>query len=237
MKVIPSIDLEQGIAVKRVRGVKGTGMRLGDPVRLAAAIAEYGFDMVHIVDLDGAETGKPSRVNVDVARRIVRDVGLKVQYGGGIRSVEIAAQLCSYDFSRLVIGSAWVVNPEILDRVKELGCSVLAAVDEDENGMLLVSGWLRRSRLKLVDALRIISSTRSDGILYTQAWRDGTLAGPDTSRVRLVRERYSRLLIYAGGVSSMKDVEELASLNVDAVVVGRALYEGRISWREVARYA
>lgn len=237
MKLIPSIDIENGVAVKRVRGRRGTGLRLGDPLALAEKIASYGFEWIHLVDLDAAEKGRPSPEVMRLVERI-SSLGLRVQYGGGVRGVEVAEELCSHGVSRLVIGSAWPRNPGILGETRRAtGCEVLAAVEEDVDGYILVRGWLDKEPLRLGDALRVVNEAGANGVLYTQVWVEGSLGGPDLERAMRARSIYPGFMVYSGGVSSIRDVENLDRLGFDAVVVGMALYTGRISWEEAARYA
>ncbi len=238
MIVAPSIDLEGGVAVKRVRGSRGTGLVLGDPYRLAERIAGYGFRWVHVVDLDAAERGRPSPATARLVRRLASDYGFRVQYGGGVRSVEAGEELCSAGAERLVVGSAWLRDPSFIDALRgRVGCGVLAAVEEDMDGLLLSSGWARREKLTLRDAVHLLERTGVDGYLYTQAWVEGTMEGPDLERVGWLRGMTRRTLVYAGGVSSVGDLEALDGIGVDMAVVGMALYSGRIGWEEAARYA
>ncbi len=238
MIVAPSIDLEGGVAVKRIRGSRGTGLVLGDPYRLADRIVRYGFRWVHVVDLDAAEKGRPSPATARLVRRLASDYGFRVQYGGGVRSLEAGEEMCSAGVERLVVGSAWLSGPFLIDALKERsGCDVLAAVDEDRDGLLLSSGWSRREKLTLRDAVHVLEATGVDGYLYTQAWVEGTMSGPDMERVGWLRGMTRRVLVYAGGVSGTADLEALDRVGVDMVVVGMALYSGRMSWEEVARYA
>jgi phosphoribosylformimino-5-aminoimidazole carboxamide ribotide isomerase len=238
VKLLPSIDLENGEAVKRVRGVRGTGLRLGDPLALAEHIASYGFKWIHVVDLDGAEKGAPSPWNLSIVEKIANDIGVGIEFGGGIRSIEAAVEACSKGVRRLVIGSAWLHSAGFLDDVVDTtGCQVLAAVEEDSDGRLLSRGWREKERLSTMEALRLIALTKADGVFYTQVWVEGSLGGPRFERVRSVRKEVKGLLIYSGGVSSIADLEALEALRVDGVVVGMALYSGKISWEEAARYA
>ena len=237
MKLIPSIDLEDRVAVKRVGGRRGTGLRLGDPVELAERIAGYGFTWVHVVDLDAAEKGELSGETLEVLRRIT-GLGLRVEYGGGIRSLEVAETVCSAGASRLVIGSAWLRDPGILGETRECtGCEVLAAVEEDQDGFLVTRGWREKTTLSLEEAVKTVVAGGATGLFYTQVWVEGSLRGPDLDRARRLRGLYPGFIVFSGGVSSLRDVEALASLGFNAVVVGMALYTGRIRWEEAARYA
>jgi len=237
VKLIPSIDIENGVAVKRVKGRRGTGLRLGDPISIAERIARYGFEWVHVVDLDAAEKGELSQKTLSIVEEIA-GLGLRVQYGGGVRSTRVAEELCRHGASRLVIGSAWPRNPGVLEETRRItGCEVLAAVEEDLDGYILASGWLSKEPLRLEDALRIVQENGASGVLYTQVWVEGSLGGPDLERARRARSLYPGFMAYSGGVSSLRDLEALGSLGFDAAIVGMALYSGRISWEEASRYA
>lgn len=224
--------------MKRVRGSRGTGLVLGDPYRLAGEMARHGFRWVHVVDLDAAERGRPSAATVRLVRRLSSEYGFSVQYGGGVRSVGAGEELCSAGAERLVVGSAWLRNPFFIDDLRDrAGCRVLAAVEEDRGGLLLSWGWARREKLILRDAVHLLERTRVDGYLYTQAWVEGTMEGPDLERVGWLRAMTRRTLVYAGGVSGIEDLEALSGAGVDMAVVGMALYSGRLGWEEAARYA
>lgn len=234
----PSIDVEGGVAVKRVRGVRGTGLRLGDPSRLVEAVAALGFRWVHIVDLTAAATGRLQQPTLELVRLASREHGLRVQYGGGVRSLEAGEALCSAGAERLVVGTAWLERPGFPGALAgATGCQVLAAVEEDSQGRILSRGWERREPLTLTEALEALESTGAQGVLYTQTWREGTMQGPDVARVELVRAAVRGILAYAGGVSSPRDLEALQAVGVDVAVVGMALYTGGIPWGVAAGYA
>ncbi len=237
MLVMPSIDVEAGVAVKRIQGVPGTGSRIGDPREVLSRVKKGGYPWVHIVDLDGASRGRPSRYSMELVEE-ASGMGLKVEYGGGVRSLGVAEAVCSAGVSRLVIGSAWLRDPGILGEARErTGCEVLAAVEEDRDGFLVAHGWREKTPLSLEEAIKTVVDSGATGVLYTQVWVEGSLRGPDLGRARRLRRLYPGFIVFSGGVSSLRDVEALASLGFDAVVVGMALYTGRIGWEEAARYA
>ncbi|MFP3284822.1 MAG: 1-(5-phosphoribosyl)-5-[(5-phosphoribosylamino)methylideneamino] imidazole-4-carboxamide isomerase [Nitrososphaeria archaeon] len=233
MEVIPSLDIEGGRAVKRVRGVRGTGIVLGDPVRIAAGFLESGAAWVHVVDLDGAESGRPSNLGV---LRALKDLGLRVQYGGGLRREEDLKAAASAGADRVIIGSAWVLDPSFLMlAARELGGdAVLAAVDE-RGGHVVYGGWRADSGISVEEAIRRLEPLRLAGYLYTQVDVEGTMGGPDLSRARAVRSLTGRLLIFAGGVSSISDLLGLCRAGMDAAVLGMALHSGAIRLGEALR--
>lgn len=230
---MPSIDLEAGRAVKRIRGVRGTGLVLGDPLELAARLRDAGARWVHVVDLDGAEAGRP--VHVGLVRRL-KDLGLRVQYGGGLRSLDDVAAAFGAGADRVVLGSAWLRDAGFLERAASLWGDVLAALDE-RGGRLVGGGWTVESGLGIEEALRMLEGVPVAGYLYTQVDVEGTLRGPDMAKVRRLRDMTSRLLIYAGGVSSLEDLRSLCEAGVDGVVVGMAIYGGGLRLEDALELA
>ncbi|MEB3773811.1 MAG: hypothetical protein GSR86_02640 [Desulfurococcales archaeon] len=230
MLVMPSIDVEAGVAVKRIQGVPGTGSRIGDPREVLSRVKTGGYPWVHIVDLDGASRGRPSRYSMELVEE-ARGMGLKVEYGGGVRSIESAAEACGRGASRLVIGTRWVEDPGFLVDVKRYtGCEVLAAVEVGEDLVLRIGGWGRRSGVTLEDALYTLKPLDVDGVLFTYIPGEGRGRIAPQGLVLSVRSLVKGVLVYSGGVRSTIDLDMLKSSGVDAVVVGSALYNGWIEW-------
>lgn len=229
---IPSIDLEEGRAVKRIRGVRGTGIVLGDPLDYAYKLYSVGFKTFHIVDLDGAERGQPLEAHLEIAELLTRDLDVCVQYGGGVRSVEVAEEVCSAG-AVPVIGSAWLVNASILDDVYSLCGHVIAAIDHYE-GTIVFNAWSSKSRVTLDDALRILETRRLSGYLMTSVAPEGTLEGPDVASLRRARSLTGRPIEYSGGIASIADLETLEDAGADAAIIGMALASGLLDPREVA---
>lgn len=229
MEVIPSIDLEGGRAVKRVKGEKGTGLILGDPIEIAYRLTEDGARWLHIVDLDGVELGHPA--NLRIASKMKRELGARIQYGGGIRSIEHTLEAAG-SVDRIVVGSAWITDPGFLDRLSDVlrGDRVLAAVEE-RGGRIVYSGWTKEASISVEEAIRMLEVKRIGGYLYTQVDVEGTLAGPRMKDVEALRRMTSKLLIYAGGISSLEHLRALCRAGVDAAILGMAIYTGSMSLR------
>ncbi len=232
MEVMPSIDLEAGRAVKRVRGVRGTGLVLGDPVDLARRLAEAGARWVHVVDLDGAEAGRP--VNMGVLRDL-KDLGLRVQYGGGLRTLDDVEAALSAGAERVVIGSAWTLDPSFLEAAASRG-PVMAAIDE-RGGRVVRGGWRSESDVTPEEAVRILDGMPVVGYLYTQVDVEGTMGGPDLRRFNAIRSLTRKIVVYAGGIAKVKDVEELCRAGADGAVLGMAIYSGALDLREAIEAA
>ncbi|MGC8556057.1 MAG: HisA/HisF-related TIM barrel protein [Conexivisphaera sp.] len=229
MEVLPSLDIEGGRVVKRVKGLRGTGLVIGDPVEVAGGLVRSGARWVHVVDLDGAELGRP--LNLGVVRAL-KDLGLRVQYGGGLRSLGDVEAASSAGADRIVLGSAWASDPAFLEEAsREVDVPLLAAVDERE-GRVVHSGWRASSDMTVEDAIRVLEGLPVAGYLYTQVDVEGTMRGPDLSRVAALRSRTRRFLACAGGISSIADLVGLCRAGADAAVIGMALYSGAVRLEE-----
>ncbi len=236
MLVMPSLDIEGGKVVKRVEGVRGTGLVVGDPVETAAGLAERGVEWVHVVDLDGAEAGRP--VNAHVVK-LLRDMGFRVQFGGGIRSEEHARLLLDrFGAERIVIGTLVFRSPLLVEKLAaEYGGDRLVAALDARYGVVVVEGWRRETGVDIREALEHVESLGVRGVLYTSVEREGRLAGVDVDGIRVLRGRWPWLLEYAGGIASIADIEVLAELGVDAAVVGMAFHAGLLDIVEASMLA
>lgn len=227
LRVMPSLDISEGMAVKRVRGVRGSGVTLGDPLIIAERIYGEGYDSIHIVDLDAAEGA--GRDNEAVLRALCR-VGFRwVQVGGGIRTLEKASRLLSYGATAVVVSTLFYESPERFGEVVRVvgGDKVIVAVDYDERRRVLTRGWKGAAPLDVDGALELIERHELLGVLFTYTPGEGLMAGVDPSvghyaaRVKGVRE-------YAGGVSSVKDLLFLRDAGFHYAVVGAAYHLGAL---------
>ena len=233
---MPSLDLEAGMVVKRVEGVRGTGLRLGDPRPLAERLLELGVEWLHVVDLDGAERGRP--VNHEVARLLV-SMGFRVQYGGGVRSVEHARLLLDeVGVERIVLGTLVFRSPAAVEEiVREYGGDRVVAALDARHRVVLVEAWRRSTSLDVVEALEHVEGLGVRGVLYTSVEREGRLWGVDTEGITWLRGRWPHLLEYAGGIATLDDIATLAELGVDAAVVGMAFHAGLLDITEALEAA
>lgn len=223
MLVIPSIDLEGGRAVKRIRGRRGEYVFVGDPVELARKFSRA--PLVHIVDLDGAERGVP--VNLSLAAAVADVLEGACQLGGGLRSeehVKRTLDICEY----AVVGTLPFNDPGLFkDLAKSFPGRLVASLDVSE-GWVMGHGW-RTKLLRLEDALELLTAAgRLAAVVYTSVDVEGTGAGPLMADVRALR-RVAERVYYAGGVSSCDHLELLKRAGFDGVIVGYALYKGDLS--------
>lgn len=227
MQVIPAVDVLDGKVVRLRQGRFDDATVYGsDPVAVAKSWMDDGADLVHVVDLNGARNGIPDRQ----LWTALADADLAFQIGGGIRSAEIGRKALAAGATRVVLGTAAVWNPETAGvLVAEFGPErVVAAVDAKE-GLATGSGWEGEGR-PVANVCLDLADVGIAWILATGIERDGMLTGPDTNLLSEVRSAAPAVkLIASGGVGSLGDIEALALAGFEAVVTGRALYEGRFS--------
>ncbi len=224
--VVPAIDIRGG---KVVRLFKGDFDRLKvypyDPEEVARLFDSAGFRRIHVVDLDGAEGG--SLKNIEHIRRIRSAFRGEVEVGGGVRSFEVARALFEEGIDYVVIGTLAVSDPEEFERIVESYPGRVVLSIDSKGGRVAVGGWTRESSLTPEDLARRFDTKPIWGYLYTIIERDGSLQGVDVAPYRRIKSVVKKPVLASGGVSSLEDVKKLYGV-VDGVVVGKAIYEGRI---------
>ena len=237
MDLYPAIDLRDGRCVRLLQGDYARETVYGDdPVTQARIFAEAGAPWIHVVDLDAARLGVP--VNREVVTAIAAAVDVPVQTGGGVRTEQDAAALADAGVARVVIGTAAIDDPEMVHRVAQ---RQPVAVGLDVRGVeIAVRGWRDRSGLELQEVLSRIEGAGVEAVVVTQIRRDGTLEGPDIEGLTEVLGSTDVDVIASGGVGSLDDIIALDAARVDGrgfagVIVGRALYEGRLSLPDALR--
>jgi len=227
MFLIPAIDLIGGTCVRLRQGDYGEATTYSDdPVAVALEFEAAGADWLHVVDLDGAKAGHP--VNGEVIGRLCRESGLRVEVGGGIRTAEDVRKTISAGAARAIMGSALTVNPEESYRLfEEFGDRLVAGIDT-KSGRAATHGWQDSSiwdGLELAELLALHGCRR---VIFTDISRDGELAGPNVEETIRWVERLPIPVVASGGVASEADLSALAQAGCEAVIVGKAIYEGRI---------
>jgi phosphoribosylformimino-5-aminoimidazole carboxamide ribotide isomerase len=239
--VFPAIDVRAGRAVRLRQGdFAAETVYDDDPVGVAKAFARAGAEWIHVVDLDAARTGEPG--NLAVVEAIANAVPSRVQAGGGVRSVEAAGALLLAGAARVVIGTAAVEDPGLVDELCALhGGSVVVGLDA-RDGEVAVRGWTEGSGRDLLDLARQFEASGVEALVVTEVARDGTMEGPSLDQLRSVLESTELPVIASGGVGSLGDLDALVDLQaagrgLAGAIVGRALYEGRFSLGEALAQA
>ncbi len=225
--IVPAIDIRGGKVVRLYKGdFDRERVYHENPVELAKRFNRLGFKRIHVVDLDGAKEGLPS--NLETIARIREAVSCEVEVGGGIRTREAAKKLLEdIGVDYIVVGTLAVRKPELFaEIVEEYPNRVVLSIDS-KGGKVAVSGWLEKASQTPEEFAKRFENLPIWGYLYTVVERDGTLEGVDIEPYKSIKGVVKKPVLASGGVASLEDVKRLVGV-VDGVVVGRAIYEGRI---------
>jgi len=235
--VIPSIDLMDGKVVRLLRGDPRQARfydDIGDPVTIAKTWESMGAQLIHVVDLDAA-LGRGD--NVRIMREIISAVKIPIQVGGGIRSIERARQLISLGAGRIVIGSLAFKDVNAFKALlDEVGSERIVVALDHSMGIVMIDGWRENTGMRLREAAKMFIDMGVSFLLITSIQKDGSLTGPDIENLRKVLDLNARVMA-SGGIRCLEDIMALKELGVYGVIVGRALYEGRLDLREALRIA
>ena len=236
MIILPAIDLKDGHCV-RLRQGRAEDMTVyeGDPAEQAREWRAQGGQELHVVDLDGAFAGMPK--HTDVIRRIIAAFEGPVEVGGGIRTPEALAALVDAGVTRAILGSAALEDPEFLAHaVEEYGERIAVGIDA-RDGFVQTKGWVETTRVPAIDLASAVARIGVKTIIYTDTATDGMLGGPNLTQIAAICDAAPTASITAsGGVSCPYDIENLKALeraNLRAAIVGKALYDGRTTLREM----
>ena len=228
MIVIPAIDIMNGCCVRLVRGDYGTAYKVArDAVKTAQAFESVGAEWLHIVDLNGAIATEP--VNTELILNIINGCHLKIEIGGGIRTMENIDFYLSKGVARVILGSAAINNPKLVEEaVKKYGDKIAVGIDANE-GMVAAEGWTETSSVNYLELGKRMDAIGVQYIIFTDISRDGTLSGPNFAQLDLLNRAVSCQVIASGGVSSLKDIITLADLKLYGAFCGKAIYSGDLS--------
>ena len=231
MIVYPAIDILDGRCVRMTRGDFATAEDVApSPLEAAKRLVSDGAEWLHIVDLDGARTGRPA--NLDHIRQIANRFTVKIQAGGGIRDFDTAEAFAEAGVTRIVVGTAAVRDPELIGRLVDRHADGMAVAVDARNGLVASHGWTETSAVTAADLARELAIAGVPTIIYTNVSIDGTLQGVDLVSTEAVARAFGGDLIYSGGVGGIEDVRAVARLRhrgVRGIIIGRALYLGRFS--------
>lgn len=232
MELYPAIDVLGGNAVRLVRGDFDAKTIYDErPLDAAQRWVGAGARNLHIVDLDGARAGAP--VNIEHLRAISRELGVPVQYGGGLRSSESVAAALEAGASRAIVGTVALTDPELLARILASHGAERVGVSVDVRaGRPASAGWTERAQEGPEEVFARLRAAGVEWFVYTDVDRDGMLEGPDVERVEDLAAHVSGQMIYSGGIGSLEHLEALARARAPSlagVIVGKALYEGRFT--------
>lgn len=233
MKIIPAIDLFDGQVVRLQKGDynKKTVYNI-NPLEEATAFKNAGFTHIHVVDLNGAKSGRFE--NLPIIKKIIADVGLTVQTGGGVRSREDINLLLDSGLNGIICSSMAVKKQgEWVQAIKEFPEKMILGLDL-KDGKMAYGGWLKTSDHSIEEFLKPMMDAGLQTVLSTDIARDGMLSGPNTEMYRELQSQFPGLnWIASGGVSGISDIKHLEGMNMYGVVIGKAYYEGKIKLEEL----
>ena len=237
MKIFPAIDIKDKRCVRLIKGdFENKTEYETSPIDQASKYKDHGFKNLHIVDLDGALTGKT--VNLDIIKEIVSKSDLKIEIGGGVRSLDSIKQYIDAGVEKVILGSGAVKNKEFLKEACEKFKSQIALGLDAKDGNLSVSGWRENLNIKTIDFLKEVNSYGVSRIIYTDINRDGMKTSPNLDETVKIAELSNCPVVISGGVSSINDIKKAKELNnnkIEGIIVGKAIYDGDIKLDELVK--
>ena len=237
MKIFPAIDIKDKKCVRLIKGdFENKTEYETSPINQAAKYKDHGFKNLHIVDLDGALTGKT--VNLDIIKEIVNKFDFKIEIGGGVRTLESISQYINTGVEKVILGSGAIKNKEFLKEACEKFKNKIALGLDAKNGSLFVSGWTENLKLKTLDFLKEVNNFGVSRIIFTDINRDGMKKSPNYEETVKIAEISNCPVVISGGVSSVNDIRKAKELNnrkIEGIIVGKAIYDGDIKLDELAK--
>ena len=237
MKIFPAIDIKEKKCVRLIKGNfdNKTEYKIS-PIDQAAKYKDHGFKNLHIVDLDGALTGKT--VSLDIIKEIVGKFDLKIEIGGGVRNLESVQKYMDVGVEKVILGSAAIKNKNFLKKACQKFPNKIALGLDAKDGYLSISGWKENLNQSTLDFLKEVNDYGDSRLIYTDINRDGTKQSPNFEETAKIADISNCPVIISGGVSSIDDIKkakELNNKNIEGIIVGKAIYDGDVRLDELAR--
>lgn len=233
--IIPAIDIKDGKVVRLYKGeFDKVKVYNENPLNMAKYYEDVGVKCIHIVDLDGALEGYPK--NYKIVEKIASSVNICIEFGGGIRSYETVKTLFDIGISRVIIGSLAYQNKNEFSKIVEsFPNKVVVGIDAKDN-KVAIKGWIEKTDISPLDFAKMYDNLDIFGFLYTDISRDGAMVGPNIENTKYLAENLKHSVIASGGVGSLEDILKLYQLKdvgIIGVIVGKAIYEGKINLGEI----
>ncbi len=234
MKIFPAIDIKDKKCVRLIKGnFDNQTIYNQSPLDQASKYKEFGLLNLHIVDLDGALTGE--LINLDIIESIIKKLGISVEVGGGIRSIEKIERYLNIGVNKVILGSAAIKNPNFLKEACEKFKNKIVLGLDTKKKMILISGWKETTDQTAENYLKKVNSYGFSRLIYTDIERDGTKTGPNIDETKSIAKISAAPVVVSGGISTIQDVKkikELKNFNIEGVIVGKAIYDGDIKLNE-----
>ena len=231
MVILPAIDIKDGQCVRLFKGDYSTVQKVAESyMDTARAFEKAGAEWIHMVDLDGAKDA--SQQNRDIFLDVAKNTGLKVEVGGGIRSMDTVEMYLKNGISRVIIGSAAVKNPSLVkDAVKEYGSRIAVGIDA-KNGFVATEGWLETSEVHFTQLAKAMSEVGVEYIIYTDISKDGTLSGVNAEQLDEINRCCNANIIASGGVHTIEDIKICKKLGLYGTICGKSIYSGTLDLKQ-----
>ena len=237
MKIFPAIDIKDKKCVRLIKGdFKNKTEYETSPIDQAGKYKAHGFKNLHIVDLDGALTGKT--VNLNIIQKIVSKYDFKIEIGGGVRSLDSINKYIDAGVEMVILGSGAIKNKEFLKETCQKYKNQIALGLDAKDGNLSVSGWKENLNVKTMDFLKDVNNYGVSRIIYTDINRDGMKNSPNFDETVKIAELSNSPVVISGGGSSINDIKKAKDLNnnkIEGIIVGKAIYDGDIKLDELAK--
>ena len=238
MKIFPAIDIKDKKCVRLLKGnFDNKKVYNVAPLDQAKKYKDFGFNYLHIVDLDGALTGET--VNLNIIKEIINKLNIKIEIGGGIRSLNKIQNYLDIGADKVILGSAAFKDKSFLKEACKSYKNQIALGLDAKKGFVAISGWKEETDLNALEFLKDVNNFGISRLIYTDIERDGTKTNPNLEETVKVAEISNSPVIVSGGVSSINDIENIKSLNsenIEGAIVGKAIYDGDINLKELSRF-
>ncbi len=236
MIIYPAVDVKEGRCVRLVQGeFDKVTVYSNNPVEMALKWEQLGAQYLHVVDLDGARTGHVQ--NIPTISEMAVKLGIPLQMGGGIRTIEMIETILCKGIHRVILGTSAVKDPNLVkNALKSFGDSIAIGIDA-KDGMVAIEGWAKTSEFTAIGFAKKMEELGAKTIIYTDISRDGMLAGPNLKAMEEMVNAVGIEVIASGGVSNIDDIKNLKEVGVSGVIVGKALYTGDLDLKEAIEVA
>ncbi len=234
MLIMPAVDIKNGKCVQLVQGQPGSEMvAIENPENVAKHWEDLGAKNLHIIDLDGTIDGKS---NLEIIKKILKEVNVPIQLGGGIRSIDYAKKLLDLDIERLIIGTMGIKHPETITKLaNEYGKErIMISLDSKDN-QVVIKGWQEKIDKSPVELSNEFKEHGAGSILFTNVDVEGLLGGFYTDPIIKLKNSVDIPIVYSGGITSLSDIKQLKETGVEGVVIGSALYKNKIDLKEALK--
>lgn len=230
MKILPAMDLIEGKCVRLYQGdFSKTTQVASDPESQLQTFIDDGAEIVHIVDLDGARTGKPEQM--ELIKKLCRQSTVPIQIGGGIRNIETVREYIKAGASRIVLGTAAIEDEQFLKQaLKDFQANIVIGIDA-RNEKVAVSGWEQETEIDYIEFAQKMEELGVKTIVFTDISKDGTMAGPNLEQLKNIHEAVECTIVASGGIRNQADLDAIAALGITEAIVGKAMYEGTVKLR------